>query len=133
MSARAEKEDLFPKHDFSNFAAWYRHMTLENSTGVDGARKALRRVIEGFESLDLASAGQNVRILKARFLSGNGQQSIRNLDRLEFDFDELSDGQRAIVALYTLLHSGLATTVLWCWMSPTISLHSRRSSLGCSN
>ncbi len=104
MLARAEGEDPYPDQDFSNFAAWYRHMTQENGSGVDEAKKALRQVIEGFESLDLERAGQNVRVLKARFAPGSGVPPSSPPLRLDFDFGELSDGQRTIVALYTLLH-----------------------------
>ncbi len=108
MLAHAEKEDSYPDRDFSNFAPWYRHMTQENGSGVDEAKKALRQVIEGFESLDLERAGQNIRILKARFAPGSGVPPSSPPLRLDFDFGELSDGQRTIIALYTLLHCAVA-------------------------
>ena len=62
----------------------------------------LTEVIDGFDSLDLVSAGQNVRVLSAKFVAG-ADATVAKKRRLEFDFDELSDGQRALIALYTLL------------------------------
>jgi predicted ATPase len=114
MTARAEKEDSYPEQGFSNFASWYRHISQERSSLAAGAQQALRQVIDGFESLDLSSAGQNIRILKARFGSVDGPAAARS-QRTDFDFDELSDGQRTIVALYMLLHCtvvGNSTLVL---------------------
>jgi ATPase subunit of ABC transporter with duplicated ATPase domains len=57
---------------------------------------SLRASLEGFSVLRFEPAGENVRLLEAEFSSGAG--------RSRFSFNELSDGQRCLIALYTILH-----------------------------
>jgi predicted ATPase len=105
MSARAEREDTHPANDLANFAAWYRHVAQEQSREISELQGSLREVIDGFDSLSLPATGQNTRILTAKFAAranGDGSSSKKRL--LDISFDEMSDGQRALVALYTLLH-----------------------------
>lgn len=100
MSGRSEKEEVAPAEDLANFASWYRHLTQERLEDVVRLRDQLRQVLEGFDSLVLKSAG------------ADGMRVLRTLWRREPDstatdeyaFEELSDGQRALVGLYTLLH-----------------------------
>jgi predicted ATPase len=94
---QAEKEEDFPRVDLSNFASWYRHLSLEFKTEDDGLRRSLGSVIDGFDTLTLRKAGENVRILVAEFESG-----------VRFGFGELSEGQRCLVFLYAILHFVLA-------------------------
>lgn len=56
---------------------------------------ALSDVVEDFIALELIQAGETARALKVRFsINGNS---------FHLDFAELSDGQRALIALHTLL------------------------------
>lgn len=104
MSARSEKEAVRPRSDLSNFADWYRHLVQESSGQIVELHTALREALDGFESLNAREAGQNTRILKARFESTRGRSSSDNSsDPPEFEFGELSDGQRSLIALYTVL------------------------------
>ena len=100
MSERTENEDLEPAFDMSNFASWYRHMTQERADAASQLQDHLRQIIPGFESLDLRSAGANLRALTVRFtippLSSPSNSFV-------VGFSELSDGQRVLVCLYALL------------------------------
>ena len=53
MSERAEREEPELALDTSNFASWYRHMTQEQAGAAARLQEHLRRIIPGFESLDL--------------------------------------------------------------------------------
>src|SRR5271157_3507976 len=96
MSARAEGEELYPKVDLSNLAAWYRHLVQAVPRPSAALRESLRECIEGFNFLELEPFGENVRLLRAEF--AHGGKTTR------FYFNELSDGQRCLIALYTILH-----------------------------
>ncbi len=104
MGQRAEKEALHPTFDLSNFAEWYRHLRLSQGTAIEDLRKSLQDVIEGFESLDLKEAGSTAYELQVALRNG----SNGNGKPLKYTFEELSDGQRALIGLYTLLHCGVA-------------------------
>jgi hypothetical protein len=99
MDSRSEKEDWDPKVDLSNFANWYRW--LNRRPDLEGQKaqlsKSLRETFEGFDSLDLKDVGKDVKLLDARFRREDG-----NL--MEYGFEELSEGQRCLTCLYTILH-----------------------------
>ena len=95
--ARSEDEFLDPLME--NFVAWYRHAAQENMRGNAKLFEALREALPGFDSVSLTESGENSRALKVDFRrAGDDQQ----LDRM--GFWQLSDGQRMLVALYSLLH-----------------------------
>lgn len=58
--------------------------------------QALREVIDDFDSLRLERVGVEARALMVRF---RGQT-----EKYELRLDELSDGQRALLAIYALVH-----------------------------
>jgi energy-coupling factor transporter ATP-binding protein EcfA2 len=101
MPARAETEDRYPNVNLSNFAAWYRHLIQSNPKENAALVDSLRAAIDGVAFLGLDPWGQNVRLLFAELEEANGR-------RLKFYFNELSDGQRCLICLYTILHFLLA-------------------------
>jgi predicted ATPase len=94
---RADGEHRAPNLDLSDLAAWYRHLVQVDPMHVDGLNTGLREVLSGFKFLRLEPYGENVRLLKAVF------SAVGETDR-EFYFNELSEGQRCLIALYTVLH-----------------------------
>jgi predicted ATPase len=119
MEAEAKGEDEYPEDDLSNFAAWYRHISQEQTGSFIHLHRSLGETLEGFDSLDLKRAGRTARILRAAFSKPSGDdQSAPKKQRLEFDFDELSDGQRALIALYTLLHCAVLPDTTICIDEP---------------
>ncbi len=58
----------------------------------------LKEILPGFEYFKFESAGEKHRLLKAYFTDEEKSASIG------YDFSELSDGQRMLIALYSLLH-----------------------------
>jgi predicted ATPase len=100
MSERTEREEPKLTPDMSNFASWYRHMTQERADSASELQNHFGKIMPGFESLDLRSAGANLRTLAARFCF-RGPDSQRSY---EVSFAELSDGQRVLICLYALLN-----------------------------
>lgn len=119
MGAEAKDEDDYPADDLENFAAWYAHIIQEQTSSLLDLQRALRDVIDGFDSLELKRVGRKARVLRAVFSKApDNADSFRKGARLEFDFDELSDGQRALIALYTLLYCAVDKETTICLDEP---------------
>jgi predicted ATPase len=105
------REAQMPAPDLSNFASWYLHLLQETTDQVFAVTEALRERLPGFVSLSLISAGER-KVLKARFrFPGSAEEA-------QFPLRELSDGQRAIIALQTLLHCLPASGAVLCVDEP---------------
>lgn len=96
FAAEAATEDLLLDRDGSNFAAWYRNAFQERQDLVPGYLEALREVIEGFRGIRLQKVGLDTRAFMVHFEDGDGDFELR--------LDELSDGERALIAIYALIY-----------------------------
>ncbi len=95
-----EYEEMLNR-DASNFASWYQHQQLENPDSIEKFKRKLEEVIDGFDSARLEKTGSSRRAFRISFLE-EGKQ------KYELSLNEISDGQRALLALYALteLYSG---------------------------
>lgn len=93
-TAKAESPLLQEK--CQNFAAWYRHVLQQNPKVTYKANAMLEEVLPGFEQLKMKEAG-DARKLAATFSIGD--------KAYDFDFSDISDGQRQLIILYTLLEA----------------------------
>lgn len=97
MQDESRQEASRPSGDLGNFADWYRHLQQADPECILELTEDLRERLPGFRSLRFRDAGEG-KLLYADFESqSGGTHSLR--------FCQLSDGQRALVALYTLLHA----------------------------
>lgn len=102
--SRGEDADLHP--DAGNFAAWYHHLVLDMPELTYGLATELRDLWTGFTGLRLRQVSKSVRELEAVFEpEGNDGQGVS----YACGFNELSDGQRTLIVLCTLLHYARAT------------------------
>ncbi len=101
IGARAEAESPTLDCDASNFVAWFRHVANLDLELVAKLRPLLEQAVTGLVGLSLDSDGADAKILKAKFLAGASAEA-KNRPFL-CRFDELSDGQRVLLMLYTLL------------------------------
>jgi predicted ATPase len=101
MLPESEAEDVFPNVDMSNFVAWYRHLSQAQPTQVFEVTEALKNVLDGFLNLYLPPGGEKSRPLWAKFGVRTSDDSPER--PITFRFGELSDGQRSLIALYTLV------------------------------
>ncbi len=88
-------EDPLLDRDGQNFSAWYRHIFQERQDLVPDYINALREVIDGFSGIRLEKVGQETRAFMVIFEEDE--------KRFELRLDELSDGQRILIALYALV------------------------------
>lgn len=96
FEAESLGEEARLQPDGGNFASWYRHQIQERQDQVLGLLEALRKVVDAFKSIRLEKVGSESRAFLVMFESRSG--------RYELKLDELSDGQRALIALYSLIH-----------------------------
>jgi energy-coupling factor transporter ATP-binding protein EcfA2 len=117
--AKGQEQDEILEDNLSNFAAWYGHIIQEQTHLIPDLQGSLREVLDGFDTLDLPRSGRTARVLVAAFFrpSGNDESAPRK-QSLPFDFNELSDGQKALIVLYTLLHCAVGPDTTICIDEP---------------
>ena len=91
MRSEAHTEAVTLDKDGMNFSEWFRHSVQENLDINTRLTNRLQEIWPDFRSLKLEKAGEDTRLLKAKF----GSQS--------YSFAELSDGQRCLIVLNALL------------------------------
>lgn len=96
MTGTSRQEEMQLSRNMENFASWYRYIYQDQGKAIS-ITKALQEVLDGFFHVKLDMAGQQHRILKFCFSKNSG-------NALDFQFEELSDGERVLIALYTLIH-----------------------------
>ena len=82
--------------DASNFVSWYHHLGLERQDLIPDFTTKLQEVIHGFRAINLPSVGQETVAMKVLFQEDEHRYDLR--------IDEISDGQRALIAIYALVH-----------------------------
>lgn len=99
FDAVSEEEAVRPTANLSNFASWYRTLSQEKPELIHPLFGDFEEVIDGFESLKLRAEGGTRRILTMERTVSASEQATS----CDFSLDELSDGERALIALYTVL------------------------------
>jgi energy-coupling factor transporter ATP-binding protein EcfA2 len=103
IDGRAEREDRSLEPHCGNFASWYRTMWQERPHDVNQALAALSSVLDGFTGLSIRVDERRIGWLRATFVDPSDPN--RRKKDVALDFDELSDGQRALIVLYVVLHT----------------------------
>lgn len=108
MEKESKGESKHPGLYLGNLVSWYRSLSQEQDW-TDALRDSLQDVWPDFKSFRLVDVGLNAKALQLRFGGSNGA------DAGVLFFDQLSDGEKAIVGLYMVraaLTTGAAQTVL---------------------
>jgi predicted ATPase len=95
FETEASTEDPILNRDGRNFSAWYRHVIQERQERAHEFTTALQEVIDGFRGIRMEKVGVDTRALMVMFDQFD--------ERYELRLDEVSDGQRALIALYSLV------------------------------
>ncbi|MSP27830.1 MAG: ATP-binding cassette domain-containing protein [Methylococcales bacterium] len=91
MNVDMKDEESHPELDLSNYVAWLNHWNNENREGVNQVEQELKEIIEGFSSFKFSQFGLK-KLLEVK------------INKIFYRFDELSDGQKTLAALYTLIY-----------------------------
>jgi predicted ATPase len=119
MTAQSDAELARPDRRLHQLASWLRHLSQESYDSYTEIQKSLKEgALDGFLGFNLAKAGETSRVLKFDF-----QYEARPMDwtaahKFSLNFDQLSDGQRNLVALFTVLHSAVAADITLCLDEP---------------
>ena len=97
MSSDTKEESSWLDRNGTNFSSWYRYLSQEHQDKIFKLREELRNSIPGFHAFKLEQAGRH-RILKVGFT----REEDDNPPTF-FEFEKLSDGQRVLIVLYSLL------------------------------
>ena len=97
IESRAYDERLTPYAE--NFVSWYRRIAEERMGDIIHLFKDLEAVLPGFDSISLKEVGEEMRAMKVLFKPPGGKKAIA------YDLSELSEGQRMLIVLYTLINS----------------------------
>ncbi len=118
MTAQSDAELARPDRRLHQLASWLRHLRQESFDAVAEIQSALKEgVLEGFIGFKLAKAGETSRILKFDFEYEGGEPGAA-APKFSLNFDQLSDGQRNLVALFTVLHSAVGADTTLCLDEP---------------
>lgn len=96
MQDLVEGDQFMLAADAGNFAAWYHAISAADKRRDRALHDALVDMLPGFDALNFEAAGPNRWLLRADFQ--------RNGQRVMLRFKELSDGQRALILLYSVLY-----------------------------
>lgn len=96
MQDLVEGDQFMLVADAANFAAWYHAISAADKRRDRSLHDILVDMLPGFEALNFEPAGPNRWLLRADFQ--------RNGQRVMLRFRELSDGQRALILLYSVLY-----------------------------
>jgi hypothetical protein len=96
MGDMVEGQHFVLAHDASNFAAWYHSVSAADKRTDRRLHDTLAEVLPGFDALNFEPAGPNRWMLRTDF--------ARAGERLMLRFSELSDGQKELILLYSVLH-----------------------------
>lgn len=94
MESESRQEASLPTWDMSNYAAWYSYLSQEYQGKILKLTLELQKIIQGFDSFQNSKSG-DVRILSASFTRPS---------KAAYRLNELSHGQKALIALYTLIY-----------------------------
>lgn len=101
----------------SNFAAWYLDQAVNLSSEAIRLREDLKAVMPGFDSVWVDPSKQGRRELLVRF-GPQGSTERAMGDVRSFDLAELSDGQRVLILLYSLVHFAVGSGATVCFDEP---------------
>lgn len=112
MLSESEQEDRQPSVTMNNFASWYRHISQDQGKAIEITNN-LKDILEGFNNFRFAEAGRTRRTLGVIF-----HDASEGKKPAEYQFDELSDGQRMLIVLYTLIYTVRSQEVTLCMDEP---------------
>ena len=117
MAASSKSEVEVPDYEFSDFSSWYRCMSGERQGDVFELTETLREgVLENFDSFRLARVSDEEKRLQVLFRLGVAGTS--EPPPVEYSFEELSDGQKILIALYAMHQFALRSGSTFCLDQP---------------
>ncbi len=96
IEAECAEESRYPGYSMEKFVPWYNLISQEKQRLTLKLFETLSDVIPDFDSFSLIKSGEERKLLKACFIDKEGNEQ-------QYRFDRLSDGQRVLIMLYSLI------------------------------
>ena len=109
MKGESFTEESRLDYNMANYVSWYR-LIYQNQGKAIKITNALKEVLEGFNDFEFVKTGEMQRILRLSFLNENGEYF--------YQFNQLSDGQRMLIALYALIYYAQSEDYTLCIDEP---------------
>lgn len=103
----AYQEDSHPTEDMSNYVSWYNYISGQQGK-ILKLTGELQKILDGFDSFRIDPSGE-VKILSAIF---------NKPSKSSYKFNELSNGQKTLIALYTLIYCAPDEDYILCIDEP---------------
>jgi len=98
MTPIISKANSEVRNDFSNYSEWFAHLNEKNRRGVSAFEQAMRETLLGFDYFRIEQSGQ------AKVLMVDFENPTNKRELISYYFNELSDGQKVLIALYALIY-----------------------------
>jgi predicted ATPase len=112
MDSESYQEETHLTSQMENYVSWYRYLS-EDQGKVAELSSILKEVLLGFKNFKFERVSEQSLVLKLRF--SGATDSSKTID---YRFGELSDGQKTLIALYTLIHCTKAEDYTICIDEP---------------
>lgn len=112
MVDESSQEEMRLVSKMENYVSWYRYLS-EDQGKVAELSNILKEVLDGFTNFKFDRVSEQNLVLKLRFAG-----EISNTRPIEYRLGELSDGQKMLIALYTLLHGTKSEDYTLCIDEP---------------
>lgn len=112
MVDESNQEEMRLTTKMENFVSWYRYLS-EDQGKVAEIANILRDVIDGFTNFKFERVSEQNLLLKIRFTA-----AMNSIKPIEYRLGELSDGQKNLIALYTLLYGTKSEDYTLCIDEP---------------
>ena len=111
MVSDSKQEENRLSETMDNFVSWYRHISQDQGKVME-ITGTLKEILKDFDNFRFAEAGLG-QILEAGFSDTSDNNRL-----IRYQFHELSDGQRVLIALYTLIYAVRSQGVTLCMDEP---------------
>ena len=92
------QENTFISRKMENYVSWYQYLSQDQGK-IFELTNIFREVLDNFLSFKFERVGETNYVLKLIF-----ENEFDNKKTIEYYFNELSDGQKVLIALYTLIY-----------------------------
>lgn len=107
MSSISDKESESPDRQLHDLVPWLRHLSQESVGTLPKLLDSLKGVLDGLQNFKLEKSSDTARTLKFEF-AYEGVDQVNNPKSTYFlTTRQLSEGQRCLVALFSILHASI--------------------------
>jgi len=112
MSGLSQEKNSFLSHGMENYCSWYFSIS-QDQRKVTELTSRLQRILDGFVGFKFDQIDHRNTLLTARFLDKEDKNRI-----IDYGLHELSDGQKVLIALYSIIYCTKSEDYILCIDEP---------------